>query len=133
MAYIDHPYYTTCSSVAITPEAFPAIAERASDMVDDMTRSVVERELLVEGDPLYTTIKRATAMQAEYIQASGGLAVHLVDKPVVSESESWPSYSHSKTYKSDSATPTVNGLEFSPVAFGLLSRSGLIGRGRRIS
>jgi hypothetical protein len=88
------------------------MAERASDIIDALTFRAVERFSLVEGNPLFTRVKKAVAYQCEFIQRTyGSLDAWENDGAEGEGSENIGNYSYSK--KAPRRT-TVNGLAVSP-------------------
>lgn len=128
MAHITKAYYDSICSTPISEAEFTSMAERASDIVDALTFGAVERFELVEGDVLFTRVKKATAYQCDFIQRSfGSLDAWENDAADGQGSETIGNYSYSK---SASGRQNVNGLAVSPHVFGVLNP--VIALGRRI-
>lgn len=105
MAYADYQYYTdTYFGDAISPEAFPGLAERATEYINAVTQN---RAQSATGAVL-ELVKKATCSLAEIIRDEGRMSArtYSAERPVSSETVgSW-----TKSYGSQSTTSVETSL-----------------------
>lgn len=71
MAYIDYAYYTDVyKGVPIDADTFSRLAERASELIDQVTNYTIQD---IAALPAFTQeqVKKATAAQVEYLYQNG--------------------------------------------------------------
>lgn len=128
MAYVDDVYFASqyVGSVEIDDDDFVSLAERASDVIDDLTQYTVKRngiESLCEFDA--TQFKRAVCAQIEHLYYQG---IENAVSGGSSGSYNIGSTSITKAVGSDSSVGGA-GARVSPLAIRLLAPTGLLYRG----
>ncbi|WP_153124670.1 hypothetical protein [Peribacillus tepidiphilus] len=127
MAYIDKQYYDNeYKGVPIADEStFNRLAERASDVIDEMTEYKIQ-DFNTLTTFQQTQVKKATAAQIEYMVTSGESVIHGSNFGSVSIG----SFSYSEGAKgSNDSRINRNEQRTSPAVIGYLKPTGLLYRG----
>jgi len=112
MSYIDWTYFQGYSpNSEVTATEFPALAERASDVIDMLTFCRLKERGGLSAFPasIQEAVKKATAAQVETLHLFGG---------------SWAAYARGSS--SEFSGGTINGIPLSPLVQGYLSCTGLM-------
>ena len=123
MAYIDLSFYLDFTGVPIEGDAFSVLAERASDMIDQLTNDAIQSlEFEVLHSRIKEKIQKATAAQVEFLYMNGGVESMHGSNDV--SSVSIGNFSYSNGSGAESSKKAV-----SPVVLEYLKGTGFLYRG----
>lgn len=125
MAYIDWAYFQAYApGSSVTATEFPALAERASDVIDMLTFCRIKEAGGLSALPssIQDAVKKATAAQVETLGLFGGAmaAAGAASNP---NSATIGKFSYSR---SEWSGGSINGIPLSPLVSGYLGCTGLM-------
>jgi len=125
MAYIDWAYFQAYApGSSVTATEFPALAERASDVIDMLTFCRIKEAGGLSALPssIQDAVKKATAAQVETLDLFGG-AMATAGAAVNPNSATIGKFSYSR---SEWSGGSINGIPLSPLVSGYLGCTGLM-------
>jgi hypothetical protein len=125
MAYIDWAYFQAYApGSSVTATEFPALAERASDVIDMLTFCRIKEAggLTALPSSIQDAVKKATAAQVETLGLFGG-AMATAGAAVNPNSATIGKFSYSR---SEWSGGSINGIPLSPLVSGYLGCTGLM-------
>jgi hypothetical protein len=125
MAYIDWAYFQAYApGSSVTATEFPALAERASDVIDMLTFCRIKEAGGLSALPssIQDAVKKATAAQVETLGLFGG-AMATAGAAVNPNSATIGKFSYSR---SEWSGGSINGIPLSPLVSGYLGCTGLM-------
>ena len=125
MAYIDWEYFQAYApGSSVTATEFPALAERASDVIDMLTFCRIKEAGGLSALPssIQDAVKKATAAQVETLGLFGG-AMATAGAAVNPNSATIGKFSYSR---SEWSGGSINGIPLSPLVSGYLGCTGLM-------
>lgn len=125
MAYIDWAYFQAYApGSSVTATEFPALAERASDVIDMLTFCRIKEAGGLSALPssIQDAVKKATAAQVETLGLFGG-AMATAGAAVNPNSATIGKFSYSR---SEWGGGSINGVPLSPLVSGYLGCTGLM-------
>lgn len=124
MAYIDYEYYTNVYHGSdISSDEFDRIAEIASMVIDAIVYCHIDPE-----KEYMDSVKKATAFEADTINAYGGSSVAFGMSDAAIGSENLGDYSYSLKSSNAGSSENIqmyNGVPVSPITMSILSNAGL--------
>ncbi len=125
MAYIDWAYFQAYApGSSVTATEFPALAERASDVIDMLTFCRIKEAggLTALPSSIQDAVKKATAAQVETLGLFGG-AMATAGAASNPNSATIGKFSYSR---SEWGGGSINGIPLSPLVSGYLGCTGLM-------
>lgn len=125
MAYIDWAYFQAYApGSSVTATEFPALAERASDVIDMLTFCRIKEAGGLSALPssIQDAVKKATAAQVETLGLFGG-AMATAGAAANPNSATIGKFSYSR---SEWSGGSINGIPLSPLISGYLGCTGLM-------
>lgn len=125
MAYIDWAYFQAYApGSSVTATEFPALAERASDVIDMLTFCRIKEAGGLSALPssIQDAVKKATAAQVETLGLFGG-AMATAGAASNPNSATIGKFSYSR---SEWSGGSINGIPLSPLVSGYLGCTGLM-------